>query len=447
MAHSEGIQWTNKSVLRLAAGENPISVLERKTRELVLEARDRGWKGPPFNPLAIADLLGIPVEATADVADARIAEINGGLKIQFNPTQARERVRFSIAHELAHSLFPDVADEVRHRGGTKMADDWQLEMLCNLAAAEFVMPVGSLPPRERVPPIEELMRERRRFDVSAEAFLIRITKIARDPIVMFCASPINDNGKSIKYRIDYTFQSNSAPSVPLSGKVIPRDSIVYLCTAIGYTDSSAEEWFSLPRSQIECVGISAYPGASFPRVAGLMRIAEADARKDPIKVVQGDVLDPRGSEPRIVCQLVNDQARTWGGGVAKAAARKFPRAQAAFSEWLPSIPRAQRLGKVHCFTLAPALFIASLVAQEGYGASDQPRVRYAALERCFEQISQLARDRSASVHMPRIGSGGSGGSWDTVEEMIRETLVADEVEVTVYDLPPKRMPQSPGLFD
>ena len=33
--------------------------------------------------------------------------------------------------------------------------------------------------------------------------------------------------------------------------------------------------------------------------------------------------------------------------------------------------------------------------------------------------------------MPRIGAGQSGGSWDTVEEIIRNTLVAQGVLVTV----------------
>src|SRR5450432_4253917 len=52
---------------------------------------------------------------------------------------------------------------------------WQLEMLCNLAAAEFVMPLGSLPPSEGLPKIEQ--SDRRKFDVSAEAFLIRVVKM------------------------------------------------------------------------------------------------------------------------------------------------------------------------------------------------------------------------------------------------------------------------------
>ena len=32
MALSEGIQWTNKSVLRLAAGGNPVAVIEKQNQ-------------------------------------------------------------------------------------------------------------------------------------------------------------------------------------------------------------------------------------------------------------------------------------------------------------------------------------------------------------------------------------------------------------------------------
>ena len=78
---------------------------------LVLRAFETGWEGPPFNPLYIARMLDVQVEANSSIADARLAEIEDGAKIEFNPQQARERVRFSIAHEVAHLLFPDWNDE------------------------------------------------------------------------------------------------------------------------------------------------------------------------------------------------------------------------------------------------------------------------------------------------------------------------------------------------
>ncbi len=53
-------------------------------------------------------------------------------------------MRFSIAHEIANTLFPDHIERVRNRRAAVVTrnDDWQLELLCNIAAAEFLMPGG-----------------------------------------------------------------------------------------------------------------------------------------------------------------------------------------------------------------------------------------------------------------------------------------------------------------
>ena len=68
--------------------------------KLVLNAREKGWQGPPFNPLHIVEMLGVRVEANSSIADARLISSESGPVIEFNPRQPRERVRFSIAHEV-----------------------------------------------------------------------------------------------------------------------------------------------------------------------------------------------------------------------------------------------------------------------------------------------------------------------------------------------------------
>jgi len=107
----------------------------------------------------------------------------------------------------------------------------------------------------------------------------------------------------------------------------------------------------------------------------------------------------------------------------------------------------RRLGSVHFARADESTYIASLVGQEGFGPSSTPRIRYAALEKCLERLSEFASTNSASVHMPRLGAGESGGSWDTVQEMVQGALISDGIPVTVYDLPPKRLQDPPGLFD
>ncbi len=311
-------------------------------------------------------------------------------------------------------------------------------MLCNLAAAEFVMPLGSLSPSDHLPKIEQLMVERRKFDVSAEAFLVRVAKTTSEPALMFCASATQDAGGRPSYRVDYSLGSKSAPTVIAAGIFIPSDSIVYTCTAIGHTNHAAESWLTGSKLTVECVGIPGFPGTMLPRIAGIIRFRKQDAERDALDFVHGNVLDPGGFGPKVVCQLVNDQARAWGGGVARAAAQKYPAAQRQFSEWILQVPKRERLGRVHFANAGNEAFIASLIAQEGYGPSASPRIRYAPLGQCFSVVGEFAVDREATVHLPRIGTGQSGGAWNTVEEIIRDTLVAKGIRVTIYDLPPKR---------
>ncbi len=446
MTQPSQIAWTNESVLLFAGDSDPIEAIERKARDLVIVAREAGWTGPPFNPVFIARLMGVPIEANASIADARTVSLEGRTWIEFNPKQARERVRFSIAHELAHLFFPDASEHVRNRGGTAdIADDWQLELLCNLAASEFVMPFGSLPTKNVVPPIEELMVERRKFDVSAEAFLIRVVKTSPQPVAMFCASPVAEDHLNRHYRVDYFVPSVTSPIIFIAGRNIPAGSVIHRCTAIGYTDSANEDWVDGRRHLVECVGIPGYPNSNLPRVAGLIRFEANREDTHPIRYVHGNALDPRGNGKRLVCQMVNDRARKWGGGVARRAAQKYPHAEREFARWLTSQPLGERLGKVHFSSEMDGVVIASLIGQEGFGKSSLPRIRYAALETCLKVVADYAKENDFSIHMPRIGTGASGGTWDAVEEIVDECLVAAGLTVTVYDLPPKR--QQLGLFD
>lgn len=439
------ITWTNASVLRFANGRDPVAAVEDAARKQVLKALDAGWKGPPFNPLGLADIQGIPVEASAEVKDARTVPIGNGVKIQFNPTQPRGRVRFSIAHEVAHTLFADVGDAVRNRGGDLVPDSWQLEMLCNIAAAEFVMPLGSLGPAERVQPLEDLMVERRKFDVSVEAFLMRAVKVAAEPVmVAFASAPA---GHPAKYRLDYAISSRGwepAAAQP----TLPERSLVGQCIAVGHTARGTETWAGVGPVELECVGIPGYPGSLLPRVACLVRRpgdVSTRARRS-LSYLHGDVLSPRGSGARLILMLVNDVARRWGGGLARSAAERFPTAERDFSEWIQNVPKNERLGQMRLADVGQGIALASLVSQEGFGPSNKPRIRYSALATALDRVGEIALTRGASVHMPRLGTGGAGGNWQVVEQIIEEALVARNINTIVYDPPPRQMGVEADLF-
>src|SRR5882762_6952521 len=142
----KAIKWTNKSVLAFAEGRDPVEVVTDRARAIAMEAMDGGWSGPPFDPLALASFLRVDALAREDVRDARtVVSQQGNPLIEYNPTRSRGRVRYSLAHEIAHTLFSDWDEQVRNRAESHEleGDEWQLEALCNIAAAEFVMPIGS----------------------------------------------------------------------------------------------------------------------------------------------------------------------------------------------------------------------------------------------------------------------------------------------------------------
>ena len=437
--HTRDIQWSNPLVLEFSGESNPVLAIERAARKLVFEARQTGWIGPPFNPVFIAEMLGVSIVPNASIHDARTVLSGETRVIEYNPGQVRERVRFSIAHEIAHLLFSSDSAPVRNRGGSPdESDDWQLELLCNLAASEFVMPIGSLPTRRSMPSIEDLMIERHKFDVSAEAFFIRMVKTTFEPVIMFCASHVGTGRRPRQYRIHYTVPSINSSRLSLVGRRIPADSVIPRCTAIGFTDSAVESWVDGESRTVECVGIPGYPGTNLPRVAGLVRFMSASEHRNPISFIHGNVLRPRGDGNRLVCQLVNDRARRWGGGVARKSAQRFPEAESEFAAWIMGVPRRDRLGAVHFSTPCNGIVIASLVAQEGYGPSLFPRIRYSALEQCLHRVADYSRSEGFTVHMPRLGTGAAGGTWEAVEEMIDECLIPAGLSVTVYDQPPRR---------
>jgi O-acetyl-ADP-ribose deacetylase (regulator of RNase III) len=440
-------KWTNSSVRLLAGDDDPVDVITKRARSLVLAAIDKGWTGPPFDPLTLGDILKISFVPRSDVRDARTVAAGDSFCIEYNPTRPRARVRYSIAHEIAHTLFPDCHEQIRNRAQHTeiIGDDWQLEALCNIAAAEFLMPIGSLGAVEpNILSIDKVLDLRQEYDVSTEAILLRATRLSAGPLATFAASRIEDGAKRGHYRFDYIVKSADwEPPVRRSEPLGPN-SIPSQCSAIGFTAKGAEV-FSGQRVEMECVGIPPYPGSSYPRVAGLLKWKQSAKQGGAITFLRGDAMQPRGTGQKIVAQVVNDGTPNWGGGgFAQGVRRKWPGVQESFRHWLAQRPRSGWLGTVHVIEPEAGTSVASMVAQRGYGPSNGPRIRYSALERCLSSLATIAVERGASVHMPRIGCGQAGGRWSLVQELIADTLVAAHVPVFVYDLPGGEAAQQQG---
>jgi Zn-dependent peptidase ImmA (M78 family)/O-acetyl-ADP-ribose deacetylase (regulator of RNase III) len=441
--------WTHPSVKELGKLGDPSALVEAKARSLVLTAIQKGWTGPPYDPFELAGILGVTLRPSEDVMDACLISLGEkGAEIQFNPNRPASRIKYSIAHELAHTLFPDFREHRRNRLHKEemSGDDWQLEMLCNIGAAELLMPVGSFRNLlDKDTSIDSLLDVRRRFDVSMESILLRVSRISHASCAVFCASPRIHSEKGYRYALDYSRPSRAfSLSIP-QGLQLPSSSIVAECTAIGYTAKGDERWLkSAPTLHVECTAIPSYPGDSLPRVVGIVSSPSQRPKASwGINYLVGNALKPRGQGVRVIAHVVNDKALNWGAGFGRSIQQTFPDVHASFRDWVMSNRSELQLGNTRLTKVSDSLHVAQLIAQKGYGPERRTRVRYGALLKCLDNLSASALKLSASVHMPRIGCGEGGGDWQIISELVEEALCKRGISVTIYDLPERTRPRQP----
>jgi Zn-dependent peptidase ImmA (M78 family)/O-acetyl-ADP-ribose deacetylase (regulator of RNase III) len=435
--------WTHPSVKRLLeenpqAGDDALSLIEARARKIALEAIETGWNGPPYDPFELADALDIEIVAAQDLDDARLINVGSRPRIEFNPQRRPARVRFSVAHEIGHYLFQDYGERVRYRDRSeRRADDWQLEMLCNVAAAEFLMPAGAFPEAQTTDlSLSHLLDLRREFNVSTEALLRRVVRLTNRPVCLFTAARLPDG----EFRIDYVVTSRRWKPKVSARETIEESSVLAGCTAVGFSHEGTEMWGG-EEVEVQVVGVPPYPGDTFPRLVGLLSPAHQVEEKDSgIRYVRGDVTEPRREAPAVIAHVVNNKARRWGGhGTAAALARAYPEQAADYHRWVEEEPR--HLNDVHLAQVEDGLWIASLVAQAGYGPSEKPRLRLLALDKCLRELADLADELKAGVHMPLIGTGQAGARWPQVRDLVLEEVVDRGIKVTVYVLADGQMPE------
>lgn len=440
--------WSNSSVLKFAAGRDPIVAAREVARELYSAALEAGASGPPVDVLALAEHLGMALNPRDDLIDAQIRALDGRMSIEYNPGRPRGRLRFSIAHELAHSRFPDVAEQPRHRTAAGSvdslmgSDDWELELVCDIIAAELLMPDSSVAGLITIDPdIDFLMEARRRLDVSTEALLRRVVRESSRPMLLVAASRPSDSGGQ-DIRVDYVDQSaGSAEHLPAlsHGERVDGLATFLSCSAVGQTSRGMETLKSV-QVRVQAVGVPAYPGRRWPRILALIEPISTPSSAEGIEFVTGDIVTV-ASEARnvIIAHVVPDSTRGWSRfGVGGALARAFPLSASSYRGWVLSDPANQTLGKVH-FTQPPEAggwtTIASLVAQAGFGPSAQPRLDYDALSVALARVAIAALRDGATVHVPRLGAGQAGGRWDLIQDILRDQLTSRGVPVVVHTLP------------
>jgi len=137
------LQGPTATALRRIYGRSPWAVFLSRIQELRLQHQ---IEGPPFDPKSYAEALGVSVDICDELSvDGKLSKSDAGrLRIQLKRQRSVERMRFTLAHEVAHALFYDdleLFDQNADGHRALVPYDDEEERLCDRAAAEMLMPL------------------------------------------------------------------------------------------------------------------------------------------------------------------------------------------------------------------------------------------------------------------------------------------------------------------
>ena len=154
-----------------------------------------------------------------------------------------------------------------------------------------------------------------------------------------------------------------------------------------------------------------------------------------INYLKGNALEPNVDGKKIIVHCCNDVGG-WGAGFVVAISKKWKQPEREYRAMSPS---ERRLGNVQLVVVEDNVTVANLIGQRDIKSNSYnvPPVRYGAIEQGLKKIAEWAESTNASIHMPRIGCGLSGGKWSIMEKVI-ESAIGDNVPVYVYDFEDKK---------
>jgi hypothetical protein len=156
-----------------------------------------------------------------------------------------------------------------------------------------------------------------------------------------------------------------------------------------------------------------------------------------ITYLTGDASDPIGKRPCIITHVVNDIG-AWGAGFVLAVSKKYPRDHIVYKHWIEGSGPFKVPGWKGTILPIPhddGVTDVLLLAQRGVGRRHGSiPLDYMYLAASLLELSTYGDGQP--IHMPRIGCGLAGGTWDRVGPLV-ENYLRDR-EVYVYDLPVSR---------
>ncbi|REJ87279.1 MAG: ImmA/IrrE family metallo-endopeptidase [Planctomycetota bacterium] len=178
------------AVMHEMGEEDPFEAVRSKARSVIDSYHHTLGEEPPFNMQAVASFRGLhwSDDDPRFSPDSEIApEADGRVVLRVNKDRPLCRQRFSISHEIGHTLFPDyhLAVRCRKADDRSWADpDDLLETLCDTAASEIMFPIPWFVERIRMMEfsagaLAELADD---YEASREATVRRFVELHEQPL-------------------------------------------------------------------------------------------------------------------------------------------------------------------------------------------------------------------------------------------------------------------------
>lgn len=288
------------------AAANADAAIRIRARALIEAVKSvASWHGPAFDLEALASFKGFRVAQSGLFDPSQDACIMPGI-IVLNANKPARRRRYSLAHEIAHTLFPDYDHALKAAGklwranGRSAMDDpahREVERLCDVGASELLLPEFTFLPLLVAGgfSLETVVNLSARFDASMEATCRRATDASHEPVAALLIQPWDAElrratraySARATLRISRSYSSPSAGHwlIP-SGTCVPTKSVAVtawthapLSTRNRAAFSSVEVWPGVVRgepdhAQFECQAIAMPLRSATPSdVVMLMRLA------------------------------------------------------------------------------------------------------------------------------------------------------------------------------
>lgn len=276
---SRSTQSLIHELVRETGAATPAEAIRIKAREL-LETLVASFGEPtmPIDVDVLASLRGIARsdEAPFHSEDAELSpDDTGGVTMRVNADRPETRQRFSVAHEISHTFFPDYTTKQWCRTDARYRDrnnpNEHIEMLCDIGAAELLFPQPWFGrDAASVAGAADLIRLAFTYRGSRDATIRRYVETSTEPIAaaffvwklkptqqstvgnrdqqnLFGATPEEQIRDALRLRVEYTIASESFRDdgyfLP-KDKSVPNEGTIYGAASTG-TPADGEDFLDL----------------------------------------------------------------------------------------------------------------------------------------------------------------------------------------------------------